>query len=214
MARKAKTQTVTGPNSRTYPCPSYWGLTGKPWSKMEALAQEQANLSERYNKLGQERMQLVEELNYQRQRYYDEQTKAARLDEPDPEDKYIVATEKAIERTERKMQAIRQASDEVDLDHNRAMQELREAEGLVEELVSKARAHEQEYLEHVAKAEVARDQMGLFLGISRYVAGIQEEFGVPRTDPVGNLWYQQRIQWPGDPEPDPTISTVTAGALL
>ncbi len=47
MPKRSDKPLAKGPRSRQFPLPSYYGLTGKFWSRIEKLALEQADLRER-----------------------------------------------------------------------------------------------------------------------------------------------------------------------
>jgi hypothetical protein len=216
MAKKqAKSPTVMGIGSRSYVCPSFWGLSGKPWSRVEAVSEEASQMMERYNRLGAERQQLMEELDYQHRQHRESEIEAARRDEDLPEPKYIAATKKAIERIDKKLAALKAAADRVDNEYQAALSDLRvDSDELVADLIARGRQHHQEYLRLVAQAERERDMMGVFLGVSRFLSYQQDALGPPANDGVGNPWWRQNIRWPDEPAPDPTISTQSAGSLL
>jgi cytochrome c556 len=196
---KAKQHTIQGIGSKSYVFPSYWELTGKPWSAVEAVSKEQARLMERYIKLGRERLELLAELDYQRRQHYEEELAAVRKDEDPQEPQYVRLTEKAIERVDQKMKALQAVAQGVNAEYHQALDKVKGNEELVEEFEAEGKKHHQEYLRLVAEAERERDLMGVFLGLSRFVALEQQEFGPPPSDAVSRPWWQQNVVWPSDP---------------
>jgi hypothetical protein len=199
----------------SFPMPSYYGLTGGLWSKIEKFALENHDLKQRAEKVQRRRYELQQELQYQQQQLEEQRALAARHDDPDPDDTYLRITEKEIRKCDDKARALARAAEIAFSEFLSEVNTTEFASGL-QTLREMGDKYEQEYRHHIAQAEKARDELGSAYSMHRWLRGEMDinQFGpIPPSDYASRPWYTRPLDWGDEPE-DPTISTQTAPGLV
>jgi hypothetical protein len=233
MPKRSEVPALSGAKG-SFPMPSYYGLTGGVWSKIEKFALENHDLRERSNAVSQRRYELQQELEYQRTQLDEQRAIAARNDDAEPDDGYVKLTEREIRKCDDKARALARAADIAFGEFTSVMAQARHypdsreyaalRDGLqkMREMADKA---EQEYRRLIAEAEKARDELGAAYAMHLWLredydprsgrVGIPFQMfgGVPPSGFDSKPWYTRPLDW-GDEAKDPTISTQSAPGLV
>lgn len=207
----AKSATVRGPEGGNFPSPSHWGFR---WRGMQKLVDELESLADKYRRSNLRVQELENELEFQKARYEVEAAAAERADKGEPDDKYLKATQAALDKERARGQRIRKAGQmaEADLQHyiaDHGQEHLEQVNAIAREAVVK-------HHEAMREALRQRDTVGNLLGWRDVLSGerpIKHFNPTPPVSPVGEPWYARGVRW--DPEPpSDVISTESAAALM
>jgi hypothetical protein len=221
MAKKADRPMVIGSYSSQFPRPSYYGLKGGWWNKVEKLTAELADIRERARKVGARRAELDEELRFQERQLEKAQVEAAGYGHEDPDDSGLRVTQAAIDKLEKKRRAFETAAGQVTQELVAMVNEGAPSE-VLEDLREKGRQHEERYHELVAQAVEERNQLGQWYALSLWARGVDERGQAPvdnsrsvfRPTPLSpsydqSQWYDHPLNWDDEEMSDTAITVVS-----
>src|SRR5215207_7402490 len=191
MVKKAAQTPVAVAAGGIYPRPSFYGLSGGWFKKLEEFTEELVGIAERHTKATERAGELEAELRYQQAKHDEAMAQAARNDTDEPAGDGLRTTEKALEKQEERVAALERARYAVQNDLETCLQEGPPQKAL-EQIRELGEAHEELYAAAMAEAEHQRAIHGGYVSLSRWARRAYPSDGRFRPTPLG---YDTTVPW-------------------
>jgi F0F1-type ATP synthase membrane subunit b/b' len=198
MAKKADRPVAYTGGMGQYPRPSYYGLTGKFWDRIEKFTNEIVDIQNRRREANAKRMELEEELKQKKQEHEKAKVQAARIG---ADERPIKRAQKQVEKQVGRINTLHKAIQNVEQDLLQFIREGVPAE-VLDDLYNRAMEHQAAYEEYVRKAAAERDMLGQFYALYLWANGTDHDNRdhnrfrpVPTGDYAGRPWYESPLNW-------------------